>query len=622
MHLARPLRAHRPSAPASLRCAGVNLPGRRHLLLGVIAALPMLVAGVVLAFKPWVPVLDMAMTEFRVRDVGGRHTPLVGLPGRIGDFPDQGSHPGPWSFYLVAPFHRLAGSTAWGMELASVVINSACVVLLVVMGRRRLGTPGAFVLAAVAAVAVRGYGLTVLTHPWNPYFPVLLWLVALVATWCVLAGDPWWAPVATSASIVAAQTHVPYLVNAIVLNALVVGVLVTRWWRDRSIPRPLLATLGAATVLWLPPFAEQLRRGGDGNIAKLVDHFGAEQEEASIGFRAAFGLVTQHFDAAALSWELVSRDDAFVHRAGQFDAGTSVGGVIVLIGWVASTVWAWKRRHRSLLALHVVAGAMALAGLVSIARIFGKVWFYLTLWMSGAVLLALVAIAWTLWIVARERWPSVDRRAVPAAALAVGAVVTVASLVAAVGHGVPEDELAADVRRIMPTVTDALDANVGAATGKDGSYVVFWQESVVPGAQGYALMNELERRGYRVGVHPTWRVPATEHRVRRPGEYTAEVHLVSGAWIDDWRDRPDHVLVVEYDDRSPEELARFEALETQVTARLVEIGRPEVIEEFQRNIFGASLRPDLPRDIVDDLAEMLLLGETIAVFIAPPGSTF
>jgi hypothetical protein len=134
-------------------------------------------------------------------------------------------------------------------------------------------------------------------------------------------------------------------------------------------------------------------------------------------------------------------------------------------------------------------------------------------------------------------------------------------------------------------------------------------------------MNELERRGYRVGVHPTWRVPATEHRVRRPGEYTAEVHLVSGAWIEDWRDRRDHVLVIEYDDRDMDEVARFEELEARVIRRLDEIGRPELVEEFQRNIFGTSLRPELPTDIVDDLAEMLLLGEPIAVFIAPPGST-
>ena len=64
------------------------------LALGVMS--PLVVAAIALGFKPWVPVLDMAMTELRVRDVGGRHTPLVGLPGRIGQtIQEQGSHPGP-----------------------------------------------------------------------------------------------------------------------------------------------------------------------------------------------------------------------------------------------------------------------------------------------------------------------------------------------------------------------------------------------------------------------------------------------------------------------------------------------------------------------------------------------
>ena len=40
------------------------------------------------------PLLDLAQTELRVRDVGGSHTPLVGLAGRIQAYGQQGSHPG------------------------------------------------------------------------------------------------------------------------------------------------------------------------------------------------------------------------------------------------------------------------------------------------------------------------------------------------------------------------------------------------------------------------------------------------------------------------------------------------------------------------------------------------
>ena len=168
---------------------------RSPLAIAAIVASPMLLAAVLLATRPWAPVLDMAMTELRVRDVGSRHTPLIGLPGRIGNFPDQGSHPGPLSFYLLAPFYRLTGSRAWGLELGSVAINTAAVALFVWIGHRRAGLLGTLAFGAIAAIAVRGYGLNVLTHPWNPYFPVLLWLVVLAAAWSVLVGDHWMAVV-------------------------------------------------------------------------------------------------------------------------------------------------------------------------------------------------------------------------------------------------------------------------------------------------------------------------------------------------------------------------------------------------------------------------------------------
>ena len=54
------------------------------VLIGtVIVGLPLLVALVDLHGQHWNPVLDLAMTEFRVRDVGWTDTPLIGLPGRI-----------------------------------------------------------------------------------------------------------------------------------------------------------------------------------------------------------------------------------------------------------------------------------------------------------------------------------------------------------------------------------------------------------------------------------------------------------------------------------------------------------------------------------------------------------
>ena len=607
--------------------AAASMLGRHPVVsLGGLIAAPLVVAAIVLLWRPWVPVLDMAMTELRVRDVGTRHTPLVGLPGRIGDFPDQGSHPGPWSFYLVAPFHRLAGSSAWGMQLGSVVLNSIVVFAMVALGHRRFGRRGAVAVAALAAIAVRGYGLVVLTHPWNPYFPVLIWLLVLLAAWMVLMGDDWMAIVVVAGASVAAQTHVPYLVSAVAVCGLTMGVLAYRALgaRRRGQPRtvaPLVTTLAVGAAMWLPPLVDQLVRS-PGNVTRLARHFLTDPDEKAIGLGAGVRVVLQHLDLVSIGWDLVARDDALVHRAGSV-SGVAAGGLVVLVLWLVSAVWAVRVEHRSLVALHAVIAVALVAGTISVSRIFGKVWFYLTLWMSATTLMVLLALCWTAWllIAGRTRRPERDLRICMVAAVAAAVLATGASVIATIGHRMPVAEHGADVRALLPTITAALDRGEGPAPGPDARYVVFWQESVVPGAQGYALLNELERRGYDVGVHPTWRVPATAHRVRHAGEFDAEIHFVSGAWIDGWREHPDRVEIAHYDRRTTAERARFAELEAGVRRRLTEIGRPELIEVMELNIFGASLDPGLPADIVADLDEMLRLGEEVSIFLAPPGST-
>lgn len=596
--------------------------------LGVIS--PLVVAAIVLFRRDWVPVLDMVMTEFRVKDVGGRDTPLVGLPGRIGNFPDQGSHPGPWSFYLVAPFYRLAGSIPWGMQLASVLINSVCAAAIVWLGHRRYGARGAVVFGAVVAVTVRGYGLNVLTHPWNPYFGVMLWLLALIAAWFVLAGDQWMAVIVVVTTNLVAQTHVPYLPSAIALNALVLGwlgwqIVAARRGQSSGPVRPILTMLAVGGLFWLPPLAQQLR-DDPGNIVRLIRHFATEQPEQSIGLWSALKLVSQHFDLLALFREFVMEDQAFVQRASQ--AGSfSLIGLLTLVGWVSAALWAIRRRHRDLLALHAVIAVALLAGWVSISRIFGRVWFYLTLWMSAAVMLAVLAMVWTAWILVLEHRAAraahePDRRPIIVSAVCAAVLATALSLVAALDLQEPDHVTADAVRSIVPDVDVALTAGVGTTTGQQGEYMVFWQESVFPGAHGFGLLGELERLGYQVGVDNTWRVPATPQRVLDPGSVDGEIHLVTGSYIDEWRARTGqgYIEVAEHDGRSDAERQRFEELASRVDDRLLEIGRPDLIPIVDLNILGVSLEPGLPSDIVDDLGEMLDLGEPVAVFIAPPGA--
>lgn len=587
--------------------------------------LPLLVAALVLSQRSWYPVLDMAMTEFRVRDVGTVDTPLIGLPGRIGTFPDQGSHPGPWSFYLVAPIYRLVGSTAWGMELASVVLNAVAASLVLWITHRRGRPVVTLAMAALLALAVRGYGLEVLTHPWNPYFPLLLWLLALVGTWSVLEGDRWMLLAVVGAGSVAAQTHVPYLLPCLALNALALGALAWRWGKDgdRRSRTALLGGIGFGAFLWLPPFVEQFT-ADEGNISRLIDHFTGTPPEDPIGLVEGTTVFFRHLDLPRGLARMTFEDSSFFDISGQ-RTGIAFGGVLVFLFWSAAVVVAWRMRHRTLIHLHTVVGVALAVGWLSMSRIFGRVWFYLTLWAWGTALLAALASLWTFVAYWRQGRSAGERATVARAMVGMSAVLLIAatalSTVAASWIPAPEEHISELVEAASDPTADALEAGVGAAVGKDGTYVVFWQDAAYIGSPGYGVMNELERQGFDVGVHRTWYVPAGEHRVVEPGEVDAEVHVVTGGYIDEWRTRPDHVEVLVVDTRSPDEQARYAEIERMVVDDLEAIGRDDIAAEIEVNLFGAMLTPDLPREIVAVLEEMHALSIPLAVFIAPPGSS-
>lgn len=606
-------------------------PTRAHRMIGspiaiaAIVASPLVLAAILLATRPWAPVLDMAMTELRVRDVGTRHTPLIGLPGRIGTFPEQGSHPGPLSFYLLAPFYRLTGARAWGLELGSVAINTAAVALLVWIGHRRAGLLGTIAFGAIAAVAVRGYGLNVLTHPWNPYFPVLLWLVVLAAAWSVLVGDHWMAVVAVVTASVAAQTHVSYLLNAIAMSVLVLAALGWRLRRPDERPtvlRPFLVTLGIGAVLWIPPFVDQLFRD-PGNITMLVRHFASDPPEPAIGIGEGVRVFLRHLDAPSAFVDLVLHSNAFVHRSG-LEHGTPILGALVLALWIAAAIAAHRMRNARLDALNLVISVALITGFVSTVRIFGKVWYYLTLWAWGTTLTMVLSITWTAWSLLRRRGAAegepVDDRAIVVLGAVTIAVCTAMSLGAAMMLDVPEPQLSDGLRAVVPSTEQALDDAIGPAVGGDGRYLVRWNDALLIGSQGYGLVNELERDGFHVGVPEPYHVPVTPQRVFDEGTYDAEIQFVSGKYIDEARARDGFVEVAHADVRSDAERARFGELRERVFTRLTEVGREDLLAKVDANLFGASLDPDLPRDIVDDMSEMLLIGEPVAVFLAPPGS--
>ena len=217
------------------------------LVVGLVAfagGIPLAVALGVLHQPRWYPILDLAQTELRIRDVGTRHSPLVGLAGRMtADDGLQGSHPGPLSFWVLAPFYTLFGRTAFAMEAAATLLNLVAMGVSIWIVQRRGGLYAAVGAALTLAVLMKSYGASWLTEPWNPYLPMMWWVVFLLAVWSVLCDDLVLLPVAVFAGTLCAQTHIPYVGLVFGMGGFTAAVLAFRnrqALRDKATRRRLL----------------------------------------------------------------------------------------------------------------------------------------------------------------------------------------------------------------------------------------------------------------------------------------------------------------------------------------------------------------------------------------------
>lgn len=601
---------------------------RERLALGALSAVlvaPLVVGLVALREPTWFPVLDLAMTEFRVRDVFTSRTPLIGLPGRIGrTLAEQGSHPGPLSFYLVAPGYRLMGSTAWAMQAATVMVHAVAIVAALFLARRRGGLALAAAVALLLAVLMRGYGITLLTQPWNPYLPVLWWVVLLLAVWSVLDGDLPMLPVAVLAASIAAQTHVPYLALSLGLGALAGAGALRATVRDRSGLRWIAAAAVLGVVLWAPPLVDQLTRE-PGNLSLLLEHFGDPPEEA-VGLGTGIELTIQHLDLG----DLMARDDGALEQATAGTTGPLAVGLVVLVGWLVAAVVAVRLRHRPLMHLHAVVAAGLLLAAVSISRIFGSLWWYLMLWAWGLALLLALAVGWTVVEVVRSRRAtSPDATAVASGwrsptVLVLGGLATAVSLLFAANAldaEPPAPRLSDGLAALVPDLVAALEDGVGGATGRDGTYVVSWSDTVHIGAQAYGLVSELERRGFRAGMTSGLRVPLTRYRTFEPQDATVEIHFASGRHIATFAQRPGVVRVATADVRSAAERDESDRLRESLVEELTDLGLDDVADQLDDNLFAASIDSRVKGETRRRVARLEELGEPMAVFIAPPGTS-
>ena len=594
----------------------------RWLVPGLVVALAAPIAVAVLAQRDagWHPVFDLAMTELRVRDVGGAHTPLVGLQGRIGP---TGSHPGPLSFYLLAPPYRLFGSTAFALQAATGLLHlAAAVTALLVVWRRRHGW-AVISVAVVLLLLMVGYGLGTLTEPWNPHLPVLWFVAFLVSAWAVLDGDlPMVVPIVVSGSL-CAQTHVPYLAVTLGIGVGVAGLAAVRAWLRRRDGEPVpwrwaAIGLGVGVLLWTPPLIDEVINE-PGNLSQIVDHLGTPVDEP-IGIREAGTFVLERLDA----WQLVVVEPR--HPGTFVDVLSGPGpqaerGALTLAIWTVCAAAALSLRHRRLLALHAVVGGGVVVAAVAISRIHGVPWPYLMQWGFGLGALMLVSIVATVVVLARRWLPAVRRpattRALGLAGTALVALLAVRLLLLAPDATTGTPEQTAQLARLVGPTARALEEGAGAASGDGGRYKVTWFDATHGGSEGIGMVNELIRRGYDVGVHERDRIRIGAHRVRDDAEATAHLVMASGGWIERIEAEPGAVRIAEDDARTPAEAAEYEEVRTAAIAALRDNGREDLVDRLDTDLFDVALNQGIPVEVSLLIGRMLDIGVPVAVFVLP-----
>jgi hypothetical protein len=522
-------------------------------LLVALTLLPLAATLVSIARRGWHPAGDIALETLRIGDVGGRHTPLVGVYSRFG-----WSHPGPALFWVLAPFRWLLGNT--GVLLGVGIINAAAIAGALVLARRRGGLTLALLTGVVVLLLVEGLGSDLLVNPWNPWVPVLPFLTYLFLAWSVAQRDfntlPWLVGVGSFAM----QVHIGYA--PLVIGLGVVAVALALFSRagtpaTGSASRAALIATVVGVVLWLPPLVQQVT-GHPGNLGDIISYF-RHPAVAAAGWRTGFGMMGEEL-GPHLPW--IAGHDTI--SLGTVATSSTIPALALLVASTALAVVAARRGTRSAFVLAVLVDVATALGVVAGSRVEGLVSPYLVRWWWVIAAGVWLSIGWSLLsLSAHTRVATVAVAVVTAAAVVLGIVDTVN----AVPVRAPDQAWSTVLGHLAPAARRKLS--------RHRIYLVRWVGGRDWGAVGTGLFVDLDDRGFDVRVPRAVSHGFGSWRAVTP-PYSSVTDAVTVVAIADenevWTAPRDAVLLARYDTLTPRERGRKRVLEREVRAAL----RPRV----------------------------------------------
>ena len=368
-------------APPPLRQRG----GReRAILVGLVLLLVLPVLGLALSHGPYAPDMDRALFELGLRRLADGAPPSVGVFSRFGWY-----HPGPALYYLVGVPYLVAGLASAAMPVTAVLVNGACLTAALLLIRRHRGMVCALLSLVICLVYLRQLPESFLLDVWNPYLPLLPFLLAALLCWASLLGDRWALPAAVALLSLCVQAHVGYAPASAALLAVTAAGL--GWLRTRRsvVLPPARAWLAAGTIvalMWAPPLWQQVT-GRDGNLGDLISDLWAPKagtQSVDAGVRLV-GTELGRLPAAATG--VSPRSSVF------FPPRLPLWlAVLALAALCAACLWGARRRDRAVVALGVLAATTAVAGVVAVTRVQGLLFSYLVPWAAVAGVLLWITV--------------------------------------------------------------------------------------------------------------------------------------------------------------------------------------------------------------------------------------
>lgn len=412
---------------------------------------------------------DVAVFELELRHLFHDFTGL-GPYSRFG-----WRHPGPAMTYAFAPLFWLSGKQTQSLFVTSFLLNSACLIGVVVLVRQAAGEWAARLAAVLGVTVLVCLGATAVINPWNPSLLPLPVLLLLVASARAATGSPAALVVAFAAGTFAAQTHLS--TAPLVAVALSVGLAGCAARRGQLGPlrRPLIVAGVLFAVCWGPPIVEQLAGGREGNVAIIVRSYRNPPEwVAPLGhpWSDSFGYIADQ--ATVFPFSPLGQGPARP-RASFVWGACALGAVVFAAAWRRARFLAW------LGLMTPVSVALAVFGAT---RVMGEPFPYL-FYASQLLLLPLVLASGALVVLWAEKAGRVSLMRV------VGAVPLLMALVYGYGWAMRAPET---------SFGDSPDARAAAAAiqdrmGHDRSIV--FRVSTVGYGYNAATLLELDRAGYK-----------------------------------------------------------------------------------------------------------------------------